>query len=172
MTDNKKNTATPRPWMNEDGTRKSDGEIKLLGQGWSADTWDRFLDADVGTLKDDSLVFFADMDKAFDLGQYDMADTSQGHGGYEHLKAALLLAMDELSPKERDVVACSFWKGMDDKDIAKKMGMATNAVWVNKSPCHEKIEGYSSVKTVQNKTDAIARGRCPRRCRFTEKTGT
>ena len=135
------NKTKPRPWMNEDGTKKTDEEIRELGKNWSAETWKRFLDADTGTTKDESLVFFADMDKIFGFGLHDTADTAEEHGGYGNLESALILAMDGLSPKEREIIARSFWKGVDDGGIAEKMGMATGAVWTNKSRAIKKLGG-------------------------------
>ena len=37
-----------RPWINNDGSKKSDAEISLLGRYWNQKTWSAFLDEDVG----------------------------------------------------------------------------------------------------------------------------
>jgi hypothetical protein len=45
------------PWLNEDGTKKTDAEIAQLGQSWSAQIWNEYLDSNTGTLRDDNLIF-------------------------------------------------------------------------------------------------------------------
>ena len=121
------------PWCNEDGTRKSDGEIKLLGQGWSAETWDRYLRADVGDVEDDALVFFSNMDTEFVLERHEVLEMLGRYDDYEGIRFALHAALDELSPMERDVLKGAFWKGMDDRDIAGLMGKTHVHVRVCKS---------------------------------------
>ena len=121
------------PWCNGDGTPKTDEEIRELGKNWSAETWDRYLRADVGDVEDDALVFFSNMDTGFVLGRHEVVDILKEHGDYGGIRFAVRAALDELPPMGRTVIEYAFWKGMDDKGIAEGMGKTHGHVRVCKS---------------------------------------
>ena len=127
------------PWLNADGTRKSDEEIKRLGRNWSTETWDSYLQEDIGILKYDALRFFADMDTDFVLERAGVVDVLKRYGGHEHLKFSVAVAFEELTPMERDVLRCFFWGQMDDRSIAESMGKTYGHIRVCKSRAIKKL---------------------------------
>ena len=148
------------PWLNGDGTVKSDEEIRRLGKDWSAETWDLYLRADVGTLDDDALCFFADMDTEFVLERHRVLDILKNREDYGGIRFALLLALDELSFMEKTVVEYSFWKGMEDRDIAEALGTTYGAVRVHKSHAVKKLGRILPSKRLKVKLGGYGKTGC------------
>jgi len=127
------------PWLNADGTKKTDAEIEKSGRTWSSETWNRYLDSSVGTLRDDNLSFFHDMDTD-EMSEKAIVIQCLNQGKYrEELETALLIALDRLTNSEKFIIKESFWKGVHDKDIAKKMKSPHKSVRVLKSRALKKL---------------------------------
>lgn len=127
------------PWLNVDGTKKTDEEIERLGKNWSAEIWNHYLDSSVGTLRDGPLSFFHDMDTEEILEKATVIKFFHEKKYHEDLETALLIALDSLTSKERFIIKESFWKDTPDKDIAKKMESSHESVRVLKSRALKKL---------------------------------
>lgn len=137
------------PWLNADGTKKSEDEIKELGKTWSSETWSQYLDSEVGTLRDDELTFVpAVTDKT--LEKSTVLNFLHEGKNYEELETALLLALSQLTKTERFIIKESFWKMASNKDIAEKLGKSTNTVAVLKSRSLKKLAQILSSKQLRN----------------------
>ncbi len=55
-----------RPWLNDDGRKKSDAEISRLGRYWDQKTWSAFLDEDVGRVDGHLLRLNEEVEKRLD----------------------------------------------------------------------------------------------------------
>lgn len=136
---NEQTSLNPKtPWLNADGTKKSEEEIKELGKAWSSETWNEYLDSEVGTLRDDDLVFVPQVtDDTYEKSTV-LNFLNEGKH-YEEIESALLIALSELSRTERFIIKESFWKMTNTKDIAERLGKSSNTIRVLKSRAIKKL---------------------------------
>ena len=127
------------PWCNKDGSFKSDEEIAELGKTWDSNTWEDYLKASVGTIEDLRLCFFPDMDTEFILERSAVLHILKNHKEYDGMEKVLLLALEKLTAKEKAVIECSFWQGMEDKEVAKALEIGHGTVRVHKSCAIKKL---------------------------------
>lgn len=136
---NEQESLNPKtPWLNADGTKKSEEEIKELGKAWSSETWNLYLDSEVGTLRDDDLVFVPTVtDNTYEKSTV----LNFLHDGkhYEEIESALLIALSELSQTERFIIKESFWKMNSNKEIAERLGKTRKTVGVLKARAIKKL---------------------------------
>lgn len=121
-----KNSPPTMPWLNADGSLKSDKEIAQLGKKWTAKTWNQYLDSNLGTLQDDELLFYENMDTEAMNERVEVLKFLQESKYYDILETALLIALAKLSKTERIIVRESFWMMATDQEVAKKI-KSTNA---------------------------------------------
>lgn len=137
------------PWLNEDGTKKTDAEIAQLGQSWSAQIWNEYLDSNTGTLRDDNLIFVSRVtDETFEKSK--VLNFLNEKDYYEEVETALLIALSELSKHERFIIKESFWKMNNNKEIAKGLGKSSNTVAVLKSRAIKKLGFTLSSQKLKN----------------------
>ena len=146
-----------RPWLNEDGTLKSDDETKELGRNWSAQTWDQYLKADIGTIEDESLMFYFDMDTEAMLERAQVSELLEEHDIYEEIEPALLLAMLDLSAMERSIIKGAYWQGLCDQDLAIKLSSTYGSIRVLKSRAINKISKILPSKKFRKKLATLKR---------------
>lgn len=143
---NSKNTLS---WLNDDGTKKTDAEIAQLGQNWSAQTWDKYLDSSIGTLRDDNLIFISKItDETYERSEVLSFLNEKRH--FEEIETALLIALSELSKNERFIIKEAFWKMNDNKEIAQGLGKSSNTVAVLKSRAIKKLGSILSSQKLKN----------------------
>lgn len=126
------------PWLNDDGTRKSDEEISKIGKSWSFETWNQYLDSDVGTLRDDELMFVPTITDGT-LEKSTVLHFLQEGKHYEEIETALLLALSLLTKTERFIIKESFWKITSNKEIAAILNKTQKNVGVLKSRAIKKL---------------------------------
>lgn len=127
------------PWLNADGTRKSDEEIELLGRSWSPNIWNRYLESEVGNLEDESLVFYGDMDTEEILERADVLKFLQEKQFHENVENALLVALSKLSKTEREIIKEVFWNKLTDNEASKKLNKPHLTIRVLKSRAVKKL---------------------------------
>ncbi len=127
------------PWINTDGTRKSDEEIEKLGKSWSPNIWNRYLESEVGSLQDESLVFYGDMDTEDILDKAEVLKFLQEKQYHEKLESALLVALNQLSKTEREIIKEVFWNKLTDNEAAKKLNKTHLSIRVLKSRAVKKL---------------------------------
>ena len=119
------------PWRHGDGSMKSDATISGLGRGWDQETWDGFLDEDVGTVEsDERLGFTPYIDMALDESDEE-APTDAKTVGFDP-ETVCGHAMDGLTAKERGVVEALFWEGLTSTEAAAESGVSPSTVRATK----------------------------------------
>ena len=120
----------PRPWINEDGTKKTEGEISRLGKGWDRETWNRFLNEDVGLPHG-----YPSCISVPHIWKSRAANTDKGlwnreGGEYTNkfqgvdLKEMFEVAFMELAPREEEIIRAIFWsEEMNLAKVARRFGM-------------------------------------------------
>lgn len=143
-----------KPWLNKDGSKKSDKEISELGKGWSTKQWSEYLNYDLGEIKDD-LSFFGDMDTSKVYERAEILKYLQECEYHESIEIALLLGMVSLSRIEREILKYSFWRMMSDREIAKKLKTSYGSIRSNKSVAIKKLAKILSSATFKKKIKII-----------------
>ena len=136
-----------RPWINDDGSRKSDAEISRLGQFWDEKTWEKFLDEEVGKItRSGRLARGVDLDE-FSEDEFRIHKREFSHGVANlNLAAVFQAAFQGLNPKERFVLKRYFWDESKLKDIAEEMGISPSTVRTVKGRAVKKLNGILSSK--------------------------
>lgn len=134
-----------RPWINEDGTKKTDGEISRLGQKWDQKTWKYFLNEDLGTLRGYSsciLVPHICKSRAANnersLWERDDGKYSQKFRGVD-LKSVFEVAFLELSPREEAILREFFWNERRSSDVARCFCMLPSSIRRTRKRILEKL---------------------------------
>lgn len=128
------------PWLNFDGTKKTDSEIAELGKSWSPEIWSRYLDSNLGTLKDEELIFFPDMNSELMSQGFDLLNFLRQNRQYSVIKDAFELALDELSRMERRVIKKLFWENISTRELADDLKTSEVNIRVIKSRAIQKLK--------------------------------
>ena len=117
-----------KPWLNPDGTLKSDEEIKLSSKNWSPSVWESYLK----TLEVDQEELLLD-DPTFieEHSQEEHHTHSQNLPSLMELPALrkyLFKAVEELTPKQQEVLSYLFLEDLSLRGAGKKMGISAVAV--------------------------------------------
>ena len=117
-----------KPWLNKDGSVKSDAELRKVGQQWPPSVWEAYLATlEVGRRKEDVLSP-AEMD-TFSAEKcagvlFSMASKKK----YPLLKFALNASICMLSPRQKEVIVSHYWGGKTVAEIAASMGISQQSV--------------------------------------------
>ncbi len=129
-----------KPWLNADGTKKSEKEILKISKTWSPEVWNLYLDADVGTLQDEELVFIPDMNSELISQGAELLEYLRENQHYEIIKDAFDLALDELSRAERKVIKKLFWEDIPTQQLADELKTSEGNIRVIKSRALRKLQ--------------------------------
>lgn len=143
------------PWLNADGTKKTDKQIEELGKNWSPEIWNFYLDSNVGILKDTRLSFLSNMDTEEMLERSEVIEYLEDGQHYKKLEVALLLALTELSRAERVIIKKSFWNLNSDKEIAKDLNKTHKNIRVLKSRALQKLRKILASTKLKNNIETL-----------------
>ena len=133
------NAATP--WLDEDGKERSDDEIRVLGQEWSAETWERYLDRDFKAELDEKNVFtFPYVDTPRVLAGAELLEFLRESKRYPKMESAFLLALKELPEVQALTVKGLFWDDKSIQEIAKEVGTTPATIRAAKSRALKKLK--------------------------------
>ncbi|MDB5036781.1 MAG: hypothetical protein JWQ35_309 [Bacteriovoracaceae bacterium] len=111
------------PWLNSDGTRKADDEIRKISKDWDPATWEAYLQTHERRLKEVLLHGSNDIEN-FSVNAvavlFDMAESESN----PHLKRAVQIALNKLSNRENQILRLVFWDGKTTRDIAEELNIS------------------------------------------------
>lgn len=118
------------PWLNDDGSFKSDEEIQSLGKSWSAETWDSYLKVNVGDVEAEAqdLVFFPFVDTETVNFGTELLKTLRTQDDYENLPEAFDFALTFLSDREAQVIRLRYLKELSQEEISERLGVGINSI--------------------------------------------
>lgn len=118
------------PWLNDDGSFKSDEEIQVLGKSWSAETWDSYLKVNVGDVEaeDKDLTFFPFVDTETVNFGAELLKSLRSQDEYENLPEAFEFALTYLSEREAQVIRMRYLKELSQDEIAERLGVGINSI--------------------------------------------
>ena len=117
-----------KPWLNEDGSVKSDAKIRKAGQQWPPSVWEAYLATLEVKRQEDVVLPPTEIDefpKEEGIGMlFSMASAKK----YRLLKFALNASIHTLSPRQREVIVSHYWGGRTVAEIAASMGVTEQSV--------------------------------------------
>ena len=134
--------ANESPWLNEDGSLKSNAEIKELGKAWPSEVWMRFFKATEDGHIDRNLVFVPSMDTSALAGKGNLADLISNKESHPDLDLNIKLkeAMRVLSRREKLVIKKLILEGRTTKKVARQLKIKPSTVRVLKKRGIEKMK--------------------------------
>ena len=137
----KRKTKRP-PWRNRSGTKKTDVEISNLGQSWDVETWEQFLDEDVGKIEDDGRLCF--VRKFEDRPKLEKQAEEDGEFSNKtenlDLEVVFRLAFEELTPRERLILDKLFWEDRSLQKTAKDLNSTPTNISTAKAKILKKLK--------------------------------
>ena len=149
--------ANAKPWLNKDGSLKSDDEIKELGQKWGQETWSNYLDATLGNLRYDRLAFFPNMDTDAVASRPQLVDFMAEREHYSRMKAGLQKAIESLSDMEKSLIDDLFWGEKSCAKIAREMKVSPSKVRVWKFRALKKLREILPSRELRRKLHGMAK---------------
>ena len=118
-----------KPWLNEDGSVKSDAELQEVKKNWQPSVWREYLDSlEVGR-REEYVLPPAEMD-AFSAEECaELLFSMAGEERHHLLKVALKSSIRQLTPKQRKVIIGYYWEDKTVAEIAADMGVTTQSVY-------------------------------------------
>lgn len=117
-----------KPWLNDDGSIKSDAEMRAAGKNWPESVWKEYLATlEVGR-REEYVLSSYEMD-TFSAAEcagmlFSMASEEKHH----LLKVALNACILELTPRQRDIIIARYWENKTITEIAIATGTSKQSV--------------------------------------------
>ncbi len=120
-----------KPWTDENGNPLSDTALKEASRGWSAETWNAYLDSLERHTHEENECSMSDLSIIDDLELKSLADLQPNtdHLSDEFLEA-VKQSIEELPPLERFVMEEELYGGKSQRTIAQVLGCSR--AWVQK----------------------------------------
>ena len=121
-----------QPWLNEDGTEKSEKEIQRISKSWTPDTWEAYLQTIDVQQNEETEILGIEYER---VSSDDYANLVLGFLDKQrfprpnNLKRVILFTLkDTLSVREFQVIDLLYWKNLSTSDVAQKMKIGEQTV--------------------------------------------
>ena len=117
-----------KPWLNEDGSVKSDAKIRKAGQQWPPSVWEAYLSTfEVGRREEDVLSP-AEMDNFSAEECAGMLFSMAEEEKHPLFKVVLNACIRELTTRQRNVIIAHYWDGKTITEIAASTGVSKQTI--------------------------------------------
>ena len=116
-----------KPWLNENGDRRSEGEIRSLAEKWGDKTWEEFLKDTVEKPLKDTLINGLN----YETIEAQVRETYQNMISIDsrpELSGLVDLLLRHLTIRERHVIQEMFWHGKSQHEVANELHLTRSAV--------------------------------------------
>ncbi len=169
------------PWLDCSGKTICDTKLKQISRKWTAQEWDSYLTHLEVPLREE-LEWKFDSQLEERLGTYTNDSFEDSHEQLEVTKYAQALcrrAIKQLTPTQKSVINLTFWKGLNETEVANKMGINRISIRTHlsraiarlreiMSPSLRLVEGQNKIRGNKQgvfgalKTYPTKPGRCPK----------
>ena len=131
-----------KPWLNSKGKMRPDHQIKKLGQGWTASTWEEFLKAtvDVEDPNEDVTDSFPFMDTVIIANSNEFLSYLRNINEYSALKTYLGHALKKLGSRQRQIMRMKYWDGLTAEEIQKNLKISQDTIRTSKAVATKKLK--------------------------------
>jgi RNA polymerase sigma factor (sigma-70 family) len=130
------------PWLNSNGSVKSDAELKEICQGWAPKVWEEylknfescqneFLTPDVDIFRQDPSQSCIELYKSL-LAQEE----------FPELKKVVHAALCSLSAQEQKVIRSLYWEGLSQREAAKTLNLAKTSLSIYRERALKKLADF------------------------------
>lgn len=134
-------TQTLRPWLNKNGTIKSDEQIKAISKTWSLETWEQFLSETIDqeeSYQRELPAFVSDeILDSFPETIWEGKDSDRMDFIAKNLRR---ICRDYLTPRQQHIVRSTYWEGLSERKIGDLLGISRSSVKTMKNRALEKIK--------------------------------
>ena len=117
-----------KPWLNEDGSVKSDAKIRKAGKNWPSSVWEKYLSTlEVGRREEDVLSP-AEMDALPTEAHISVMFAMASGEKHQMLSVVLDACIRELTPRQRSIIVGHYWEGKTITEMAANMGVSKQTV--------------------------------------------
>ena len=117
-----------KPWLNDDGSIKSDVEMRAAGKNWPSSVWEAYLATlEVERRRKDAVLSPSEMDN-FSTEQNIGLAFSMARERHPLLKVMMDACIRDLTSKQRDVIIRRYWDDKTVAEIAASKGISKQAV--------------------------------------------
>ena len=110
-----------KPWLNKNGSQRTEGEIKELCKDWSMEEWESYL-SDTEPPARETTIFSPEIMDNYSAEEYaNVAFAMASDEKYELLKTALRAAIKELTNKQQQTINMYYCDGLPVAEIARRM---------------------------------------------------
>ena len=136
------NKSQQKPWLNEDGSAKSDAELQEAIQQWPPSVWEEYLSTLKGGRRE-HYVLPPDRIESFSGEEcVNMLFSMAIEEKYHLLKLSLNACIRGLAPRQREVIVSRFWDGKTVAEMATSMGISRQAVYKTMKAALSKIKTH------------------------------
>lgn len=118
-----------KPWLNEDGSTKSDEELREISPNWGESVWEKYLSTFEVKQKEDSVLSPSIIDTFSADECAGLLFSLASEEKHLFLKVALNVCIRELPPRQREIILGYYWDGKTVNEMAASMGISTQAVY-------------------------------------------
>jgi RNA polymerase sigma factor (sigma-70 family) len=143
-----------KPWLNADGTMKSEDEIKTICQTWNPRVWEEYLETfEIGQeelpVKPTTVAGILDSIDPKDLamGIFSYAEEPR----LSHFKPFVARAIRTLTQRQYIVLKKIYWHQQSLTQIAKELGISKSAVHCSHQAALKKLRQVIPVLAIQEK---------------------
>ena len=123
----KSNESTKKPWINDDGSEKTTGEIKKMSKKWTQEDWEEYLSDQESSLRESYLDDPTLYERNLSAENY--AGLIFGIAEYSTMgRVAINVTLAQLTKQQNDVLRLTFWEGMTQRGIEKELGITRASV--------------------------------------------
>jgi RNA polymerase sigma factor (sigma-70 family) len=128
-----------RPWRNEDGSLKSDTELKIICENWNAKMWERYL-REYNYAETEVLQSSDYIDRTALESFVSFISSAPDENRFPNLRGVFNLSYKKLNFKEKEIIKLSFEQNLSDSEISKELNKKRDYVRVYKSRALSKIK--------------------------------
>lgn len=127
----KTNSQKNKPWLNADGSIKTDQELKEISKKWRPSTWEAYLESTETEWDESIFVISGEVEECSDQ-EYarhilNFLDKDQFPKATKLKRVILYTLKDVLSPMEFQVINQRYWKSKTYPEISKKLGITESS---------------------------------------------
>lgn len=117
-----------QPWLNPDGSHKSEPTLKFESKQWTHAQWDAYL-ATLESAPSESLLANPDYIDTLTNAEYAAAFFADLNNTlYPELEVTMRCAILSLSPRESQILKLKYFEGLANREIGQQLGLPADSV--------------------------------------------
>lgn len=142
-----------KPWLNKDGSIKSEEELKEVSQGWGLDAWNEYLQNFEVAQREDTLQSPQEIENFTAKECTGVLFSMASEERYAPLKHALRGCISKLTYTQQQFIVKFYWEGLSIPRIAVEHGVSRQAVSKTLRVAREQIKKELKSGSIKKMTE-------------------